>query len=139
MQRNIVTLAAGRAAIGAGAYIAPQVTGRLFGLNPKANPQMPYIARLFGVRDVAIAVGLLASGPEQRSRWLLTGIMCDLGDAVAGVLAARDAELPKPAAALVTATALGGVGAGLVALFSGGRKSAGAEPAGAESEPPAVE
>lgn len=124
MRRDILTLAGGRAAIGAGAYIAPKFTGRLFGLSPKSNPQLPYVTRLFGVRDVAIAVGLLASAPERRSRWLLTGIACDLGDAVAGVLAGRDGELPKPAAALVTATALGGVGAGLLALVGGARKPA---------------
>lgn len=127
MRRDILTLAGGRAAIGAGAYIAPNLTGRLFGLSPKSNPQLPYVTRLFAVRDLVIAVGLVASAPEQRGRWLLAGIACDLGDAVAGVLAGRAGELPKPAAALVTATAVGGVGAGIAALVRNSPKSAAAE------------
>lgn len=104
-----------RTVIGAGAWLAPRLAGRLFGLDPAANPQAPYLGRLFGVRDVALAAGLTGSD-EQRARWLRIGIACDLADAVAGLLAGRRGELPKRATMLVTATALGAAAMGIAAL-----------------------
>jgi hypothetical protein len=81
-----------------------------------ANPQAPYLGRLFGARDAALAFGLSASGGSQRSQWLRMGIACDVADAAAGLLAARRGELPKRAAVLVTATALTAAALGIVAL-----------------------
>jgi hypothetical protein len=108
-----------RSAIGAGAWLAPRFSGRLFGLDPDANPQSPYLARLFGVRDVALGVGLATSSGPQRQQWLRIGIACDLADAAAGVLAGRGGELPKRATALVTATALMAAAMGLAASLGG--------------------
>jgi hypothetical protein len=105
-----------RGAIGAGAWLAPRLSGRLFGLDPDANPQAPYLGRLFGARDVALAFGLSTSNAGQRSQWLRIGIACDLADAVAGLLAGRRGELPRLATVLVTATALGAAGLGIAAL-----------------------
>jgi hypothetical protein len=105
-----------RSAVGASAWLAPRLSGRLFGLDPAGNPQAPYLARLFGVRDVALAFGLGTSSGVQRSMWLRIGIACDLADAAAGVLAGRRGELPKRATVLVTATALGAAALGIVGL-----------------------
>jgi hypothetical protein len=105
-----------RGAVGAGAWLAPRLSGRLFGLDPDANPQAPYLGRLFGARDVALAFGLATSGGAQRSQWLRIGIACDVADAAAGVLAGRRKELPKLATVLVTATALGAAALGIAAL-----------------------
>lgn len=107
-----------RGAVGAGAWLAPRLSGRLFGLNPDANPQAPYLGRLFGARDVALAFGLGTSSGPQRSQWLRIGIACDLADAAAGLLAGRRGELPKLATALVTATALAAAALGIAALQS---------------------
>jgi hypothetical protein len=71
---------------------------------------------LFGVRDVALAVGLSTSSGTERSRWLRIGVACDLADAAAGVLASRRGELPKMATVLVTATAVGAAALGVAAL-----------------------
>jgi len=105
-----------RAAIGAGAFLAPRITGRLFGLDVDGNPQAPYLARLFGARDVALAYGVAATSEATRSQWLQIGIACDLADAVAGILAGRDGELPPATAALVTGTALMAAALGVSAL-----------------------
>ena len=105
-----------RGAVGAGAWLAPRFSGRLFGLDPAANPQAPYLGRLFGARDVALAVGLSASTGSERAQWLRLGIACDLADAAAGVLAGLRGELPKRATALVTATALGAAALGVAGL-----------------------
>ena len=105
-----------RGAVGAGAWLAPRLSGRLFGLDPEANPQAPYLGRLFGARDVALAVGLSASTGSERAQWLRLGIACDLADAAAGVLAGLRGELPKRATVLVTATALGAAALGIAGL-----------------------
>jgi hypothetical protein len=105
-----------RGAIGAGAWLAPRLSGRLFGLDPDANPQAPYLGRLFGARDVALAFGLGTSSGSQRSQWLRIGVACDLADAAAGLLAGRRGELPKVATVLVTSTALGVAALGIAAL-----------------------
>jgi hypothetical protein len=108
-----------RAAIGAGAFLAPKLTGRLFGLDVAGNPQAPYLARLFGIRDVALAYGTNSTSGPQQAQWLQIGIACDLGDAVAGFLAGRSGELPMPTALLVTGTALTAAALGISALQGG--------------------
>lgn len=115
-------LIATRSAIGAGAWLAPNLSGRLFGLDPDANPQASYLGRLFGARDVALAVGLGASSGADRQQWLRIGVACDLADAAAGLLAGRSGALPKRATLLVTATALAAAALGVAAMR-------GAEPA----------
>src|SRR5438309_1295384 len=96
--RAVNTLVGLRTAIGAGAWLAPRITGRLFGLDPVGNPQLPYMARLFGVRDIALAVGTYTTDAEQRAQWLQLGVACDLADAAAGALAGRHGDLPGFAA-----------------------------------------
>lgn len=105
-----------RLAIGAGAWLAPRLAGRMFGLDPAGNPQLPYVGRLFGVRDVALAFGVQMSEGESRRVWLQLGMACDLADTAAGLLAGRGGELSPTATALVTVPALAAAGLGLAAL-----------------------
>ena len=114
----IQSLVGTRAAIGTGAWLAPRLSGRLFGLDPAANPQASYLGRLFAARDAALAFGLSTSSGAERSQWLRIGIACDLADAAAGLLAGRRGELPGRAAILVTGTALGAAALGIAALQS---------------------
>ena len=114
--RTLTTLVGMRSAIGAGAWLAPRLSGRMFGLDPAANEQLPYLGRLFGARDVALAVGASTSSGAGRSQWLRIGIACDLADALAGVIAGRRGELPTAATVLVTVTALAAAGLGVAAL-----------------------
>ena len=81
--RPIKALIGVRGAIGAGAWLAPRFSGRLFGLDPEANPQASYLGRLFGVRDAALAFGLGAARAAARQRvlWLQLGVACDFADA----------------------------------------------------------
>jgi len=115
-ERAISGLVGVRSAIGVGAWMAPRISGRLFGLDIPANPQAPYLARLFGVRDAALAYGLQSTRGAARAQWLKIGIACDAADALAGVLAGRRGELPAFAAVLVTSTALGAAALGIAAL-----------------------
>ncbi|CAA9513846.1 MAG: hypothetical protein AVDCRST_MAG45-2080 [uncultured Solirubrobacterales bacterium] len=105
-----------RLAIGLSSWLTPRVAGRLFGLDAKANPQLPYLARLFGARDVALGAGLVLSEGDSRAVWLQIGVACDVADAIAGLAAGRRGYLGPVSAALVTGTALGAAALGKTAL-----------------------
>jgi hypothetical protein len=113
---TIKTLSAVRVAIGGGAWLTPGVAGKAFGLDPAGNPQLSYMARLFGVRDVVLGVGLLTADRRSRARWLKYGVACDLADATSSAISAKEGGLPKLAAVLTGATALGAAGLGIAAL-----------------------
>ena len=108
-----------RLAIGIGSWSAPRVAAGLFGLDAEANPQAPYLARLFGVRDAALAWGALSSDGDAQRQWLLAGLACDVADALAGIAGGRRGYLPKLTCALVTGTALGAAALGAAALGNG--------------------
>jgi hypothetical protein len=118
-EQAIRSLAGVRLAVGTSAWATPRLAGRTFGLDADANPQSPYLARLFGVRDVALAVGVLTTTGESRRHWLTLGMACDAADAVAGVLAGRGGYLPKVPTVLVTGVALIAAGLGAAALAGG--------------------
>src|ERR1700722_16249752 len=99
-------LAALRRAIGVGAWAPPRVSGKLFGLDAAANPQSPYLGRLFGVRDFALAWGAVSTEGEAQRQWLIAGLACDVADAFAGIAGGRGGYLPKLTSVLVTGTAV---------------------------------
>jgi len=119
-QDNSITalnsLASLRVAIGTASWATPRLAGKLFGLDAKANPQSPYLARLFGVRDIALAWGAMGSEGESRRQWLIAGMVCDVADALAGVAAGRRGYLPKHASVMVSATAVAAAALGGRAL-----------------------
>jgi hypothetical protein len=104
-EKAATAIAAARCAVGAGAYLAPNLSGRLFGLDPDGNPQASYLGRLFGARDVALGAGVLRSPRKQKDAWVAAGMACDVADVGAGALAGIRGTLPASSAAMVTATA----------------------------------
>jgi hypothetical protein len=114
--QTIRALAGLRIAIGVASWATPRVAGRIFGLDAENNPQAPYLARLFGVRDVALGWGTLSSEGDTRRQWLLAGLACDIADAVAGLAGGRGGYLPKLTSGLVTGTALSAAALGGAAL-----------------------
>src|SRR3954468_22264232 len=108
-----------RAQIGASAWLAPNLTGKLFGLDPDSNPQAAFLARLFGVRDLALAAGTFGSTGESRTQWLRLGVACDLADAAAAYLAGRNGTVPRHAAVLAGGTPIAAAGLGVAALTQG--------------------
>ncbi len=114
---NLINALAGlRIAVGAASWLTPRPAGKLFGLDSKANPQAPYLARLFGARDIALAYGAISSEGETQRQWLAAGLACDVADAVAGIAGGRRGYLPKFASVMVTATALAAAALGASAL-----------------------
>lgn len=105
-----------RVAIGAGAWVTPAIAARVFGLSAADNPQLPYMARLFGIRDVALGIGTTqTTGPSRRVWWQI-GIACDLADAGAAYLGGRDGSLSKFTAIAAGGTALAAAGLGVAAM-----------------------
>jgi hypothetical protein len=113
---TLTTLAALRLAIGTASWATPRIAGKTFGLDASANPQSPYLARLFGVRDFALGYGILTTTGETRRQWLAIGAACDVADAVAGIAGARAGYLPKVTSFLVTGAAVAAAGLGVAAL-----------------------
>ncbi len=113
---SLKTLAGLRAVIGVLTWLAPRLAARLFGINAEANPQLPYVARLFAIRDLALAAGLQSSSGEALRLWVRIGVACDAADAAAGLLAGRRGELSKLSTVLVTAPALTGIQLGSAIL-----------------------
>ena len=116
-QGSAVNALAGlRMAVGVASWTTPRVAGKLFGLDAGANPQSPYLARLFGARDVALAWGALGTEGDARRQWLVAGLACDVADAFAGIAGGCGGYLPKLTSVLVTGTALSAVALGAAAL-----------------------
>ena len=51
-------LLAARTALGLSSLIAPRLAGRAFFLDPDENPQLAVIGRMWGIRNLALAVGM---------------------------------------------------------------------------------
>src|SRR3954447_7065814 len=119
-----------RTVVGASAWLAPRLSGKGFGLDADANPQSPYLGRLFGARDVAMGIGTMQSTGAARDQWLKLGVGVDIADAIAAVAAGRAGYLPPVSAALVFAPAIAGVFLGIAALRGSGPSVQATVPAG---------
>ena len=112
-------LSALRLAVGVSAWTAPNATAKVFGLDPAANPQGAYLARLFGVRDIALAGFAQGASPESKPLAWQLGIVSDLADAAAAALGGRNGTLSKQTAVLAGGTALIAAALGGAALNAG--------------------
>jgi hypothetical protein len=117
---NPVTgLSLGRIAVGAVSFVQPGLAARMFGLDLANNPQGPYVARLFGSREIALgAVTLLSRGATRRNL-VLAGIGVDLADAATGVLGIQDKSVSTRTGAMLIGPAIGAVLAGVAGLRRG--------------------
>lgn len=105
-----------RLGVGAGAWLAPRMAGKAFLMRPEDNPQAPYLGRLFGARDVALAYGSMSSKGGALRTWLVAGLAVDAADAAAAIAGGRAGYLSRAQTVLLAAPALAGVAMGLVAL-----------------------
>jgi hypothetical protein len=115
-EQTIRNLAIIRILIGVGAWLAPNLAGRLFGLDPANNPQAAFLGRLFGVRDIALGLGTLQASGEARRQWLQLGVLCDSADAAAAVLGRRGGYLSPASAVMAGGVATVATGLGVQAL-----------------------
>jgi len=92
-----------RALIGITAWIAPDLTVRLFGMDPERSDR--FVGRLFGARELALAGALLAAPPAALAPVAALGAAVDAVDSIAGFDERRRGNLSTQA------TILGPVGA----------------------------
>lgn len=112
----ITGLALGRIVIGAVALASPELAGKLFRLDTRANPQLPYMSRMFGSREIVLgAVTLVAKGSARR-KLVAAGIAVDGADAFAGFEAMRSGSVNTSVGIGLTVPALGAVVAGAIGL-----------------------
>ncbi|MGN6609617.1 MAG: hypothetical protein ACTHMS_21735 [Jatrophihabitans sp.] len=111
---NLATaLGLGRAVFGGAAWAAPKLVAERGGMpGAGANGEARYMTRLFGSRD--LMVGLATALPATQAQALRLGIVLDLFDTAAGVLAGRDGVSARQSR-LYAAVAGGYAVAGIVA------------------------
>jgi hypothetical protein len=93
-----IALGTARASIGLGAWFAPDLTARVFGIDPARSDR--FIARLFGARELALAASLLAAPAPLLAPVAAAGAAVDAIDAVAGFDEARRGTLSTRAVVL---------------------------------------
>ena len=109
----ITGLAFGRLALGTVSFASPALAQRLVMLDGKANPQLPYMTRMFGSREMAIGALTLITSGKARQQVVQLGVAVDGADVVTGVLAAASGAVPTRAGLLLTAIAAGAVAVGV--------------------------
>ena len=114
---NPVTgLSLGRIAVGLISFLQPAVAAKMFGLDIANNPQGPYLARLFGSREIAIGTATLLARGKTRRNLVLAGIGVDAADAATGVLGIQDKSVPVRAGAMLIVPAILAVLSGFAGL-----------------------
>ena len=75
------------------------LAARLFLLNPRTNPQLPFVTRLFGSREIALGGLTLAASGAARRQLVQVGVAVDGADAVTGLIGTVNGSVSKPAGA----------------------------------------
>ncbi len=113
----ITGLAYGRIAVGTVSLLSPKLAARLFLLDPKSNPQLPYLGRLFGSREIALGmITLAAPDGETRRRLIQVGVAVDAADALTGIASVASGSVPKKTALLLTVAGVASTTTGVLAL-----------------------
>lgn len=116
------TLAQIRLAVGIGAVVAPRLTGKAFGVDAASNPAAPYLARLFGAREIYMAMPFLMPAPGlDEAELAARAVPVDATDAVASLFGGLRGYLPWRAALPATVAGCVGTWLGSVAARSDAR------------------
>jgi len=112
----VLGLSIGRVAVGALALARPDAASKTLQLDAVSNPQVPYVVRLFGAREVALGLITLFAGGKTRRGVIAVGVAVDAADAATSYLALKDGSISKKGAMTLLVPAVGAVGSGLLAL-----------------------
>jgi hypothetical protein len=85
------------------------------------SPELAYMARVFGIRAIALGAGYLVSEGEARRLWQRLAFACDISDTIAGAGHLRRGDMP-PSTALPLTSMTGtyaAIGAARIALDAG--------------------
>jgi hypothetical protein len=112
----VIGLSLGRIAVGLVSFLQPALAAKMFGLDVANNPQGPYLARLFGSREIAIGSATLLARGKTRRNLVLAGIGVDAADAVTGVLGIQDKSVSTRTGAMLIVPATLAVLSGIAGL-----------------------
>ena len=96
-------MALGRLALGALSLASPDRAATSFGMEGEMTPELAYMARIFGIRAIALGSGYLLSDGDARPLWQRLAFMCDISDTITGLGHMRRSDLPGRSAAALTA------------------------------------
>jgi hypothetical protein len=85
-----------RIALGISTLLAPRLAGRAFLLDPDANPQLPVIGRMWGIRNLSLAAGMYAATGANRPQWWRLQPAVDALDFLAITTEWRRGAVPGP-------------------------------------------
>jgi hypothetical protein len=105
--------------LGTLSLLFPRLATRLMLLDPDRNPSSSYLVRLFGGRDIFLAVAALVVPREHRNRILGYAAPIDLADATAAATAGLRGQIPALAAVLAAVSGLLGACLGAAAAGRG--------------------
>ncbi|MDT5147248.1 MAG: hypothetical protein QOC58_1893 [Mycobacterium sp.] len=94
----LTAFAAMRLTVGAGSWLTPRASLRFFGLPADSSP---VLLRLFGAREVALALGALSTDTRVRRTALSLGIAVDSADTIASLLDLTDGKMTPRAGLLI--------------------------------------
>lgn len=115
----VTGLALGRIGVGLVSLLSPGLATRLLMLDARANPQLPYVTRLFGSREIALGAVTLASSGATRERLVTVGIAVDGADVLTGVAGVVSGAVPKKAGVMMALVAAGAVATGVAGVSAG--------------------
>jgi hypothetical protein len=105
-----------RTTLGISTLLAPRLAGKAFFLDPDANPQLPLIGRMWGIRNLSLAAGMYAATGTNRTQWWQLQPAVDALDFLAIAAEWRRGTVPGPAAGLMAATALAATALGALSV-----------------------
>ena len=110
------SLIVSRMTFGIAVWLFPRPVGKVFGFDMPGNPQIPYLGRILGTRDIMLAGGLLLTKGDARRQWLLAGFASDCADVIAALAGGVGGYLPKRTTTILTAAAAAPMVRGAIAL-----------------------
>jgi hypothetical protein len=115
-KRVIKSLVLSRMTFDVAVWLFPRPVGTAFGFDMPRNPQIPYLGRILGTRDITLAGGLLTSEGDAQQQWLVAGFASDCADVVAALAGGIGGYLPRRTTVMLTAAALAPMVRGAIAL-----------------------
>lgn len=122
--KPVTSISLVRIGLGALSIARPDVAAKAMRLSSANNPQMSYMTRMFGSREVALGLVTLVSKGRARRSITLLGIGVDASDAFAGYDAGRSGVVSQSTSGALTAPAVLAVVGGLLGLLDRPRKKA---------------
>src|SRR5919108_3368972 len=103
-QEPLYAIGAFRTVGGLSPWLTPNLLASVYG-GDEPNTDALLWSRLGGSRELALAIGPILSEGEDRRRWLMLGLACDLADMAATVIGnRRRRRLPARGIVLALAT-----------------------------------